>query len=264
MRIKILFIASIVSTSYAFAEEKKSFFDNPKKGWFWDDGTVPEVKEKQDDRKIPDQSLPVVPLTPTQIIEKQRVEWESARDRAIVSGQEEDAEDYLRKTKGVVEQAERFGLAYQKVLWKNPELDPSAQNPTDFNSLRIGSLNSDAERKKKLGEISRKFGLVYFYKGDCQYCQTFSPILKVVREESNFAMSAFTLNGLTLPSFPDSLVNNDLARRYKVDKVPALYIVDPISDRHHLVLSGSTSYEKTMDKIIFAAELLDKNQSLSK
>lgn len=79
--------------------------------------------------------------------------------------------------------------------------------------------------------------LVLFYTATCPHCQRFVPILKRYADANHLPVLAFTLDGGTLPDFPDSLTPSVAeVRHFFHDQSPVVPVVFWIDGAHQTIV----------------------------
>ena len=106
---------------------------------------------------------------------------------------------------------------------------------------------------KSLAQNPSKQAFVLFYMSSCPHCRRFDPVLEEYARDHHIPVLAYTLDGKTLPSFPESVVPNreELVRFFpsKHPSVPALFLMD--SERQVIlpVAAGEASYEQLDSRV---------------
>jgi len=99
------------------------------------------------------------------------------------------------------------------------------EHPVRLNKLEANNgLNQAAE------SLKIKYRFVLFYMSTCPHCQRFDPIIRKFIDHYGFKITAYTLNGQSLPSFanseqPDLQTTNVFFAR-KGAQVPALFLLN--------------------------------------
>lgn len=95
--------------------------------------------------------------------------------------------------------------------------------------------------------------LVLFYTATCPHCQRFVPILKRYADASHLPVLAFTLDGGTLPDFPDSLTPSvEEVRHFFPDQSPVVPVVFWIDGAHQKivpVLQGEATLSQLTERM---------------
>jgi len=235
----ITFLLLIIPLS-AWADD---FYSQHESGWYWFDDPKTAHAEKnipQDHSKESDSSEQV-------LLARQKLK--KALDQAIIDPTPQNVKINIELENQLAEKANQYANMKQQVLHDNPELNYSIKHPT--NNVAIQVYN-EAESQKKLNVIndfSKHFGLFFFYRSTCPYCKRFAPILKHFSETYHIAVIPITTDGISLPEFPNSKIDNGQSKQFQVSVEPALYAVDPQSQKAFPVAFGLTSESELLDNI---------------
>lgn len=153
----------------------------------------------------------------------------------------------------VQEKAALFTDVFRRVSWQNPQFDFSTVNPAaNFAQVSLKAQRNE-ERTALLPSITQDWGLMYFYRSDCQYCALQSPLIKKLKEEFGFEVLAVSLDGSLNDHFPDALPDNGVSKLLTngegLDRVPALFMVKRDQSASYLVSSGVLSLEDMLKRI---------------
>lgn len=109
------------------------------------------------------------------------------------------------------------------------------------------SLNS--ENTDNVARAQNRFAFVLFYMSTCPHCQRFDPILKSFSSENHIPVLAYTLDGNSLPSFPNSFTptKNEVLKFFPTQNpvVPTLFLMDEKTHRIYPMMRG----ESTLDQL---------------
>ncbi len=105
---------------------------------------------------------------------------------------------------------------------------------------------------------------ILVYMSTCPHCQRFDPILKAYVQSHHIPVLAYTLNGVALPSFQDSITpTQDEIQKLFPDGnpvVPSLFVID---QKHHQIiraLTGEASAAQLQDRMIQIEDLMMQNK----
>ncbi|MBF0315150.1 MAG: conjugal transfer protein TraF [Oligoflexia bacterium] len=233
--------------------EDKSFFDDRERGWWWYEkiATAPKFEQKNGDKQAIPENLN---LTPKQQLEAQGKAWEDAFAKSVVSPTEQNIKEYLYLTKKINEQAQKFSFAFKESIWVNPEFDYSLEKPVATQAIVTQNERDFTNVEKELKKIAKDYGLIFFFKGSCPHCHSFSPLLKKFAEHYEFTILPVTLDGESLAEFSKPKKNIFLGEKLNVSVVPALYLVHPDSNTISPISFGYTDWSNLMQKIITAVK----------
>ena len=250
----ILFFCQIVFAQDYYIEEKK--------GWFWNENSQNIMqnpkKVKKNEAPKNDITTQDKPLSAKEKLKKQGEDWENALSEAILNPTPKNYYHYLQLTKKIQEQASHFSEGFKHMIWLNPEFDLNISNPTNSHAILIKEKLKNQENKRKLKKISQKYGFIFFYRGGCEYCELFSPILKKIVDEYHFEIIPISVDGIVLPEFQQSKTNSQLVKKLKIDVTPALFLINPDSNNIIYIHYGFADYDNLIEKIIFVVDNLEK------
>lgn len=244
-------------------EERKQYYQDRERGWFWYEAQ--KQPEKKKPRKIPENNpVPEAakpPLTAKEILREKGKKMEEAMATAMLNPTRENYLEYMRQMNAIQEQSMQFANGFSQVLWSAPEYDRNIQSPSSPQAQFVAEQQASERKAANLVEISKKNGLIFFFRSDCPFCHKFAPILVDIAKDFGFDIVPVSLDGGGLPEFPNPKVNNELGRKLKVQSVPAVYLVDPKNNMVSAVSYGFNSRIAVMDKIIAAATQFSVSES---
>lgn len=202
------------------------FWANHAQGWHW----------YQDPTQIDSRSIPNTPLEPEAQMEVLQKEVKRTLDKAILNPTPANMQAYITLQNQVSEQAHQFALAWQAALLNNPTLDYSLAHPTSNVGNQVYLSQQKAQEDQAIQSLAQHSGLFFFYRSTCPYCQRFAPIVKGFSDRYGLSIIPITTDGITLPEFPHSQIDQGQAARFKVSMEPALFTVDPYS--HQIIPVG--------------------------
>ena len=238
-----------------------SYDEEAGRGRHWYQATPPpEEQEPEPEPASPPLAAPV-PLTPREILRKQGEVWEDALARAVLHPSPENYLEYLRLTAAIQAQAQQFATGFRQAIWSAPEYDYTLVNPVRAEAISAKNQAALLKETADLTALADRYGLVFFLRGDCPYCQRFAPILKAFTDTHGFSVLPVSLDGKGLPEFPDPQHNALLASKLSVDVVPTVFLVDPVRNQLLPVSYGFTDASTLAQKILWAADNMktDKN-----
>lgn len=156
-----------------------------------------------------------------------------------------------------MDQSERFSEAWKEVVLKTPSLDETLVHPVDQNARHIYYRERHQDIAKRIKVLAQEYGLFFFFKGACDYCHHFAPIVKDFAKKHGWSVLAVSLDGGTLPEFPGARKDNGMAVRLQVSHVPALIAFHPSSGQMIPLAYGLISESEIEERI----ELLTRLQA---
>jgi conjugal transfer pilus assembly protein TraF len=174
--------------------------------------------------------------------------------QAILNPTLDNMHAYIALQNQVNEQAHRFSAAWQVALLNHPELDYSLSHPTNAIGSQVYLSRQKSDEDKAISLLAKHSGLFFFYQSTCPYCQRFAPIVKSFSERYGISVVPITTDGISLPSFPHSHPDQGQAARFKVTMEPALFTVDPYSQKIIPVGYGLMTEDELRARILMIAQ----------
>lgn len=211
-------------------------------GWHWYD----DPKEKPKSKHTIDQADQ---RNPTQKVDDIRKNVKQALDTAILNPTPNNVEHYIKVQNQLNQQADRLSTVWQQVLLTHPELNYSMSHPTNQLGIQVYQEKISKEKDAAIELFKQQYGLFFFYKSTCPYCQRFAPILSSFAARNGITIIPITLDGISLPSFPHSKTDTGQAQQFHVAMTPALFAVNPYTQKAFPVAYGLTSETELRDNI---------------
>lgn len=254
---------SIGGSALANTNHDSPFIKRKAEGWFWY-----EDKEKNKNNKNvpqPDQEYKQEQkqkyqknMTPTEIINQNKQVLEASLHRAILDPSYDNVKHYMELQKAVVARSEAFSEKWQEVVYKEPTLNEEVNYSTSHSAVPIHYAEQKEKKEQKLKEIAGDFGLLYFFKSDCPYCQRFSSLAKSFAEKYGFEILGVSLDENLIPEFPDSVPDNGVSKKLKITTYPTLVAVNERTEEMIPITYGYTSETDLENNLYFLATLKPK------
>jgi conjugal transfer pilus assembly protein TraF len=234
---------------------KLAFFERHAEGWHWyqDSLSESEVKEK---KEKPNSTLS--PQTPTEKIEAQRKEIETKLHAAIVEPTRENLMAYIMIQKALMDQSQRFSESWQRVVMTTPALDETLTHPVDQSARHVYYDEQAKAFSKHMKGLSQEYGLFFFFRKNCAYCHNFAPIVKRFAQKYGWSVLPISLDGGTLPEFPNARRDNGMATRLQVGHVPALIALHSKTGKLLPLAYGMVSESEIERRIEMLTKLSDR------
>lgn len=232
-------IILVVLSLMPFIAHADGFYSQHEAGWFWFDDPKPSHKT------LPNQ----IGQTPAQQMDTARAKLKESLDKAILDPTPDNVKAYIALQNQLSEQSNRFANAWQKVVNDNPTLNYSIEHPTNNAALQVYHQTESQKKANIMQRFAERAGLFFFYRSTCPYCQRFAPIVKHFSETYHITVVPITTDGVSLPEFPNSRQDTGQAQQFNVTVEPALYAVDPITQKAFPVAFGLTSESELLDHI---------------
>ena len=235
------------------------FFRSRRDGWFWLNDPSVAKREKKEAQEKAQKEVPIVPPPSKSTSAELKAHADLARavDEALkvayINPTEENLKRYLALWQLTVRKASVFTDLAQQAMWKNPQFDATvADGVRPVNPLATGVYD---EQKKEdqvatLSELSKEYGIWFFFDQSCGVCRVFAPLLKSFQMKYGFKVLAISSDGSTLPQFANTQRDNGVGKQLGVIDYPQTFLVNPKTrDVIHLG-AGAMSAEQLADRAI--------------
>lgn len=238
-----IFIAFIAVN--VFAEE--NFYHQHAIGWHWYNEKIITDNSKKPREKT---TFLSTSIDPTKEMAAVRATIERALNRAILHPTPDNVASYLELQNKISNQSTQFANVWQKVLLEHPELNYSLVQPTNNTAKQIYLDSYEEKESQAIAQFFKQRGLFFFYSSGCHYCQKFAPIVKSFAARHGIAVIPVTLDGESLPTFPNSRTDLGQARKFKVTVTPALFAVNPYTNKAIPIAYGFISESDLRQRIL--------------
>jgi type-F conjugative transfer system pilin assembly protein TraF len=247
----LLPVVVVLFCSTAIAEASAAdYFSRNAEGWFWYE--KPEViqdEEKQEKAATPADTVATVPDDPLDQLERIQKTIARAEARAVLYPTEENVGEYLRLNQWQLNQSSLFSDVWRRVVWQTPDLDYSLRRPVTNLAVHEFQDQKNAAQAQAVAQIAKTHGLFFFFKGSCPYCHAFGPILRRFSEMYGIDVLPVSLDGGTLPDFPQARTDTRVATELGVETVPSVFLVDPRRRNVVPVGAGVMSVDELAERI---------------
>lgn len=228
------------------------YFDRRQEGWFW---------HRESKRPIrPRNSIIPKRLPPT--MKEMREQAEALLNRAIEEPTKENVHAYLAYQQLIFDRTEKFARTWQRVLWENPELDPTVENPTVTAGISVARAEQTRRGDERLLHLAQSAGLLYFFSGNCPLCEVQSPILASFASTYGFQVIPISVDGSEDPLFTPARVDRGAAERLGVSQAPALFLATPATGEVRRIGTGLLSMEDLMMRLTHLTEDSEKEKEI--
>lgn len=150
---------------------------------------------------------------------RKEIEWKLSR--AILYPTNENILDYIKtQREKVMEPTTSFTQKWQKTIWTNPDQDYTLKHPVSTVAKEVATDDSNKIKAASIDKINEHYGVFFFYSSTCPYCQRFSPILKEFSEKHHMQVMPVSMDGVFLPEWPDSVVNQGQSEKMGIKGKP--------------------------------------------
>src|SRR5579885_831661 len=207
------------------------YFSEHAKGWHWYD----DPKQDQSEEEDPLANDPVLQMNAI------RATVDRALNEAVLNPTEETVSNYINLQNQVNHHAEKFEKYWKAALLAEPKLDYSLKHPTNNIAKQVEYNQQSLDENAVIRELAKKSGLFFFYRSSCPYCVRFAPIVKDFAETYGIPVIPITTDGISLPEFPNSYPDQGQAKKFHVTVEPALFAVNPYTQKAFPIAYGLTS-----------------------
>lgn len=212
-----------------------------------------EIQQQSQKTERPVESAPAkqqrIEINDLKTAEEMRQELKRREDLAVMVPTEANLKDYLELWKVVQDRSSLFADQWRRVVWQNADLDYSTQRPVNNSAAKTFNASSEKAQEVALQELAKSHGLIFFFRSDCPYCKAEAPVLKQLSEEYGFEVLAVSVNGGSLPEFPNPADGTKVAASWGVEKVPALFIGSKETGDHAAIGFGQMAKSEIINRI---------------
>ncbi len=200
------------------------YWRQQREGWFWYRDPLPAKPR-----------LPSSQPSTTPKKSKDLTDFESLQQRldelkrvAVMNPSETNLLAYMRFQRMVMDKSQVFADRWQRLVWSAPDLDYGLNGrPTNAMAINVFDDQQRDRDAQTVRNMAATHGLIFVFRSDCPFCHRFAPILKRFEQELGMTVLAISLDGGTLPDYPDARPDNGMAARLNATAVPALYLTAP-------------------------------------
>jgi len=139
-----------------------------------------------------------------------------------------------------------------------PSLDETLVHPVDQNARHLYYAAHHQDLEKQIKKLASEYGLFFFFRKNCAYCHHFAPIVKRFAQKYGWSVLPISLDGGTLPEFPNSKQNNGIAERLNIAHVPALIALHPKTGQLIPLAYGLVSESEIEQRVELLRRTLEK------
>lgn len=216
--------------------------------WFYCRSPEPEPEDEQTPAAPP-------PRTDEQLeaeAEEFRQELERARLLATYAPTAERVAHYQQLQWQATERAALFADHWRRNTWSDASLDYTTIRPVAQYAKHEWTDQRREEMTDDLADMSDSYGLFYFYRSDCPYCQRFSPVLRDFADRFGVEVKAVSVDGGPMPDFPNAERDQGQFQRLlegRQSVVPAVLLLNTETRTPHWITFGLISGEELAERI---------------
>ena len=243
--LKLLTLIILLTLSSKANANYRSNCASHKLGWnFYCDKEIARKEQKQENKEP--LSLAEIATAKTKAIQKRHQEL---LDIATHFPTEENVINYIKFNQEITGKGAYFAEVAQRAIWQTPEINYGLKRPVNAIGKKVWIEQRNQDRIQAARELNQRYGIFYFYRSDCPYCRVYSPVLKKFAEEFGIQVMAVTMNGQTLPSWPDSHIDQGQSAKMNITAVPATILFDKNTSQTTPLGFGALSREELLEQI---------------
>lgn len=235
------------------AETATVYWQQHRDGWFW-------YRDPPPPKARPAPKKPVNPARPRELgdFEAMQQRLETLKRVAVMNPTDDNLMAYMRFQRMVMDRSQVFADRWQRLVWREPGLDYASDGrPTNTLAIAAFDQRQSEQDRAAVRQLATTHGLVFVFRSDCPFCHRFAPILKRFAQQHGLAVLAVSLDGGTLPEYPDARPDNGVAARLNARAVPALYLTQPSRREFRPVGFGMMSNTDLLERIAALAREAD-------
>jgi conjugal transfer pilus assembly protein TraF len=242
--------------SAALSRGGNGYWVDSERGWFWYEDPVEEPAEKPapKPRVLPAKAAPRAKPQELMELEALRRRVEDLRGIAVMNPTEANVRRYMELEQVVVQRASLFADVAQRIAWASPELDNTTSGrPVNAKALEVWNAEQSQSRARTLGDLSKTHVLFFFFRGDCNFCHAYSPILLEFARKYGLQIVPVSLDGGALPEFGAPRADNGIAATLKVNQVPATFLAEPFTGKITPIGFGVLAESQLLERVSMLA-----------
>lgn len=201
---------------------------NPERGFNW---YPPDEPPKPPKKEEPKTALKTKPKNIKEMkrVEDIREELKRLRDKAIIDPTEKNIYAYLDANQFVMDKSAMFTDMWRRVVWQNPDVDYNVRNPAATFAQQSIKEKRTQDTETLMGRLAATHGVLFFYRGDCDFCHMQAPIMKMLRDRYGIEVMAVSMDGARIREFQDAKKDNGISMVVSqgrgIETVPATYLI---------------------------------------
>lgn len=222
------------------------FFEKTPEGWHWNNMQKMQKHKKNREKE---KAISVTksnsdnPIVQMSAIHKA---LEIAKDRAVLNPSVKNIRDYLLIQHMITEQSTRFAQNWQKTLLLYPEFDYNLKHPVDASENQAYQSHLYDVKVQITKQLSQRFGLFYFYRGDNVVDQVMSKTVVQFANWYHFSLIGISVDHKGIADIQNNRINQGQMQQLKVKALPALVLVNPKTGAHMILSYGYASNDELL------------------
>lgn len=230
------------------SSQEKPFYEDHARGWHWYERDI-QSDDKKTDKKSKDLPLPQQP-TATEKLKRYQEQLEEAKAAAVLRPTPTNVFNYQKLQYEMVQKSGKFAEVWMQNVYQNPNIDYTQKFPVSQTARHVYLAEQKKQTELKIKALSQEYGLFFFFKNDCPYCNAFAPVVKSFSEKYNWEVLAISEFGEKHEIFKRSVQDNGLAENWGVSTYPSLFAVNPKTGHVIPIAIGMISAQEIEERII--------------
>ena len=219
-----------------------TYWRQHREGWFWYRDPVPPKPRAPS----------TTPKKPKDLSDFEALQQrlEDLKRVAVMNPTDTNLLAYMRMQRMVMDKSQVFADRWQRLVWREPDLDYGMTGrPTNAMAVNVFDDQQRERDAQTVRGLVSSHGLIFVFRSDCPFCHRFAPILKRFEQEFGMTVLAVSMDGGTLPDYPDARPDNGIATRLQARSVPALYLTQPAKREIRPVGFGLMSDTELLERV---------------
>ena len=219
-----------------------TYWRQHREGWFW-------YRDPAPGKPRPHATTPKKPKDLSDF-EALQQRLEDLKRVAVMNPSDANLLAYMRLQRLVMDKSQTFADRWQRLVWSVPDLDYAMTGrPTNAMAINVFDDQQRGRDAQTVRGLAATHGLIFVFRSDCPFCHRFAPILKRFEQEFGMTVLAVSMDGGTLPDYPDARPDNGIATRLNARSVPALYLTNPSKREIRPIGFGLMSDSELLERI---------------
>lgn len=150
----------------------------------------------------------------------------------------EDMRRFLSLQNYWLAESSRFKALFQQTLLAYPQYDYTVTHPMSTQGIQLTDARRQRLHRKRLKELTRNHGFLFFYRGKSAYDQQQIPILLDFCRHYHIGLLPVSVDGVKADALPDTRLDEGQADRLGVRFFPALLLANPATRKAQAVAYG--------------------------
>jgi conjugal transfer pilus assembly protein TraF len=180
----------------------------------------------------------------SQLLETAKQEYQEIEAAAIINPSSANIKAYRQAIQILSDRSAKLAMLSATQNWQDP--DSRLSNEAVNGSGLQQDLNLARQEYK---EIVKNYGIFYFISQQCKYCKVEAIELKRLEETYDISVMTVSMDGSTIPQYPNPLKDNGFAKNLGITKPGALVAFDPTKNKTITIGYGYLHYDEIMKRI---------------